>query len=419
MKSIFETEQYKKYERMWNARVSTLQKRKSYYDGTIYKGLTSMIGQIGPRVVGEIKPLYMPLARAVDVDAGIIPGRWELEDGVPERLRTARDMVFDWSRWKTGGVLFVHYGASYGVTGLRIADLRMEKKVVVQPVQPINFLLVRENEYSDDPTQAIWVETQTDETGKNYEYAEVITPDEIRTYLDGEPHGFGERPESYANELGFVPYVEVIHLETGEALGECTYQKATAMLDEANQLATDLANVIKKHAEPQWAVSGAEPSELKHSGDVMWFLPSGSEAQALVPKIDVEGVLKFVQEIKGSVKESLPELAFDELKNKDNIASATIELQLLELVLKIKRIRPNYDEGLETALRMAGRAAATMGLREVAVLDSKDLQIDSERQVLPIDRLTEIRLEMEEIALEQEKALARVRKPSTPEDKTA
>lgn len=411
MKSLFDTTEFRRYAAVWNARLTTLNKRKSYYDGSVYKKVQTQLGWLAPRMSGGIKPLYMPLARAVDVDAGIIPSKWELEDGVPENIRTARDLVFGWSRWKTDGVLYVHYGAEYGVSGLRIADLRDEKRVVVQPVQPVNFMLVRENEYSDDPTLAIWVETKTDEEGKNYEYAEVIDAKEIRTFWNGEPYRFDGRPEHYPNELSFVPFVETLHLETGDPLGECTYQKAIPMLDEVNILATDLAQVIKKHAEPQWAVIGAEPSEMKHDGDVVWFIPAGGDAKILVPDIDVEGVLKFVQEIKSAVKESLPELAFDELKNKDNIASATVELQLLELVLKINRIRPNYDEGLESALRMAGRAAATMGLSEISVLDSEALQINSERQVLPIDRETEIRIEMEELALEQERAAARGKAP--------
>lgn len=410
MKSLFDTEEFKSLQQMWATRQQVLRSRKSYYDGTIYKQVNTRFGWLAPRISGGIKPLYMPLARAVDVDAGLIPGKWTLEDGVPDAIRKARDEVLSWSRWKTDGVLYVHYGAEYGLSGLRVADLREDRKVVIQPVNPTNFMLVRQNQYSDEPTMAIWIEARTDSAGNKYEYAEVVTPDEIRTYLSGDLYSYAGRPDHYPNELGYVPYVEVVHLETGDALGECTYQKAIEMLDEVNSLSTDLAKIIKKHAEPQWAVFGADPGDLKHGGDVVWFIPSGGDAKILVPDIDIDGVLSFIQEIKSAVKESLPELAFDELKHKENIAAATLELQLMELVLKIGRTRPNYDEGLESALRMAGRAAASMGMSDIAVLDSPLLQINSDRQVMPIDEETSIRIEMQRIALDQERALGRANK---------
>ena len=102
----------------------------------------------------------------------------------------------------------------------------------------------------------------------------------------------------------------------------------------------------------------------------------------------------------------MPELAFDDIKRKDQIATATLELQLMELVLKIKRIRPNYDQGLADALRLAGRAGSTMQLPGIAVLDSEQLSFDANRDVLPLDRQTSIALELQEISLEQMKGVA-------------
>jgi len=122
----------------------------------------------------------------------------------------------------------------------------------------------------------------------------------------------------------------------------------------------------------------------------------------LVPQIDIEGVLAFIQEIAKGVKESLPELSFDDLKARDQVATRTIELQLMELVLKIKRVRPNYDRGLVSALKMAGKAAKTMkGLAEVAVLDDEELILDATRAILPQDELDMIQLETARLELEQ------------------
>jgi hypothetical protein len=403
MKSIFENETFKPYQEAWNARQKEFARRKSYYDGSIYRKVRES-SFMGPRLYKGVKALYLPLARAVDVDAGIIPGGWDFAEDTPETFEQARDLLFSWSRWAVNGVLYVHYGAQYGVTGLKVSDLREAKRVIVSPVDPQTFLLIPSGTYDPTPAMAILVEKRGSGESQ-YEYAEVITPASIQTYRNGEPYGYDDREPEYPNELGFVPVVEAAHMLTGEPMGECTFQKSIPLLDEVNELASYLADIIKKHVEPQWAVSGAEAGELIKSGDNVWFLPAGGEAKALVAAVDVKGVLEFVQEVRDQVHANLPELAFDELRNKDQIATATLELQLMELVLKVKRCRPNYDEGLVTALRLAGRAAATLGIGELSILDSEDLALDADRAVLPMDPQTEMALEMQALALEREKAM--------------
>ena len=404
--SIFDTNEFLPFKPRWDQRVTELTRRRSYYDGSVYRRLRERFKWLWPRLYRGIKPLYLPLARAVDVDAGIVPGGWALPDGTTEQpfnqaWQSALDQVLAWSEWDTDGVLYVHYGAQYGVSGLKVSDLREAGQVIVKPVKPVCFLLIENGDYDDTPGMAINVETRLDERGQQYEYAEVVTAGDVRTFRDGSPEGFDEREPVYQNDLEFVPFIEVEHIRTGEMWGESTYQKAIPMLDEVNNLASYLADIIGKNAEPQWVIYGAEPSELTKSGDNMWFLPTDAKVDPLLPKVDIPGVLDFVREIRDQVHGALPELAFDELRKKDQIATATLELQLMELVLKIKRSRPNYDHGLATALRMAGRAAASMGLADVPALNDEALALDRERPVLPLDDETRIRIEMQALALEQ------------------
>ena len=402
--SIFELEEFKQYKKAWESRAGELRRRASYYDGSIYTDkLRTSLGFLAPRLYKGIKPLYLPLSRAVDVDTGMVPAGWELPEDEPksEQWKKAIDTVFDWSNWDTDGVLYVHYGAQSGVSGLRIADIREEeRRVIIQPVDPCLFMLVSDSMYADSVGMALWVEKKNDSEGEEYEYAEVITPENIRTYKNGVLMGFDGREPEYKNELGFVPYVEVRHIETGKPLGEATFQRSIPLLDEVNAMASYLADIVKKNADAQWAVMGADPTDLAHSSDIVWFFPAGTDVKPLVPGIDIDGVLNFVKEIAGNVRESLPELAFDELRSKDQIATATVELQLMELILKIKRIRPNYDKGLVTALRMAGRAAVTMGLPEIAILDDDELRFETDRAIIPPDPREQIELELARLELE-------------------
>lgn len=414
MASIFEQDEFKPYAARWSSRQQQLAYRKAYYDGTIYRSvrdrfqaLGKLSAMLGPRLYRGTKALFLMLARAVDVDAGIIPGGWALAEDAPAAWETAIEQVFAWSDWATDGVLYVHYGAEYGITGLKVADLREIKRIVIKPLDPCTFMLIRSGQYDTTPRLAIIVERRYNDAGDEYEYAEVIEPDRVRTYADGQPAGVDGRDPEYANALGFVPIVERHHLLTGDTHGEATAEKVFPLLDEVNELASYLADIIKKHAEAQWIVFGAEPSDLVKSGDNVWFAPADGKLQAVVAGIDIAGVLAFIDAIRSEVQDGLPELAFAELKEKTQIATATLEIQLMELVLKIRRCRPNYDHGLADALRMTGRAAKTLDLADLAVLDDEALGFDPERPVLPLDRLTQLQIEQAELTLEQQRAIGR------------
>lgn len=264
-------------------------------------------------------------------------------------------------------------------------------------------MLGYEGVYSDSPAVAFWIEKREDETD-SYEYAEVITPASIRTYRNGVLFGFDGRDPEYANEQGVVPIVEIFHLDDGTEFGECTYQKAILPLNEVNTMATRLSDIIAKNSDPQWTVTGAEPSDLKRGSSVMWFLPEGAAVAPVVPVIDIPGVIEFIKEIKAVVYESLPELSFDEIRKAGQIATQTLELQLMELVIKIERVRPNYDRGLVTAMQMAGKAAVSMGLSEITPLDDDELILDPNRPILPQMPQDKIALRMSEIELEQMEA---------------
>lgn len=75
--TIFDIEEFKPYQKRWNLRQKELSLRASYYDGSVYRGINEIaIWSLGPRAVKEIKPLFLPLSRAVDIDVGIVGGDW-------------------------------------------------------------------------------------------------------------------------------------------------------------------------------------------------------------------------------------------------------------------------------------------------------------------------------------------------------
>ncbi len=392
MNSIFSLEQFKPFAKQWEERQAELITRAGYYDGSAYRKARDQFWTLGAQVNGKIRPLFLPFARAVDVDAGIIAGGWEFPDDDPKYQvwEDARDALFDNSDWDVNGVLFVHYGAMYGVSGLRVSDF---PTVTVTPADPTRFMLVYNGVYSKSPAMCFWVEKRTDESGKEYEYAEVITDTTISTYKDGLLFGYDGREPIYENTIGKVPVFECVHINDGTPLGECTYQKAIVLLNELNDMASRLLDIIKRHADPQTVITGAEPSDLQRGSDVAWFLPSGADAKFVASSVDIAGVLSFIQEIKIGVHDALPELSFDELRKAGQVATATLELQLMELVIKIKRCRPNYDRALVYAMQLAGAAAGRVGDGAIAPLNDPELILDSDRSILPESEMDEALLE--------------------------
>jgi len=404
-KSLFDLDEYKPYAHAWQTRQQVLAARQAYYDGSMYRSVRDKMSEavpwVAPRLYRGIKALYLPLARAVDVDMGLIPGGWTLPEDAPGQWREGMARVLGWSGWARAGLRYVFHGAVHGVAGLKIVDLREARRVALLPLNPLKFMLVRPDPFSA-ATMALIVEKRTDADGTEYEYGEVIIANEVRTFRDGKPHGYDGRPAVYPNLQGQVPVVEVLHKDDDSPLGEATFSTVIPLLNEVNSLASYLSDVIKKHTEPQWAVFGAEATDLEKNGANVWFFPQGAEVKPIVPEVDIEGVLAFVKEISEQVKGGLPELAFDELKGKERVATATVELQLMELVLKIRACRPNYDHGLAEALRMAARAAGSMGLGDPAVasLDDEGLTLDAERPVIPLGPEAQMDLEMKRLALE-------------------
>ena len=401
MSSIFDLREFKPLREKWDARQKELSARGGYYDGSIYKKALDGLWFLGPKANGAVRPLFLPFARAVDVDAGVIPGGWEFpkEEARSDVWSKARDALFDASQWDTNGVLFVHYGAKYGVSGLRVSD--SGGRVMVSPVDPTRFMLIYGDFYSPSPTMALWIENRVDEDGKKYEYAEVITPKAISTFKNGEPFSFAAGVETtYDNPQGVIPIVECVHINDGTELGECTYQKAIVLLDEVNGMATRLSENIKKNDEAQTVITGAEPTDLQRGSDWAWFLPNGATAEFLVPRIDIPGVLEFIKEIKQGVHDALPELSFDEIKKAGQIATQTIELQLMEFVIKVQLTRPNYDRALVEAMKLAGAAAARLNISAISPLNDPELILDKKRPVLPVMPKDAIDLQMAQIELD-------------------
>ena len=402
VRSLFDLPEFRPYQTRYLARRQTFVTRHHYYKGTIYQDSAFRIAH---KLYAATKALFLPLARAVDLDVALIPGMgdpWALDEAATDAQRAAQGLLYTWSQWATVGDTWLEDGAKLGEALLKVVAVA-PGAVALQRLDPTIGMLTRAvDETGQTVDMLIIADPEAEDAGgERYEYGEVITPSLVRTYRNGEPFGYDGQPERWENPLGFVPVVQVLN----DARGEPTFAKCQPQLDAVNELASYLADIIGRHAEPQWAITGAEQGELTKSGQNVWFLPAGAKIEAILAQIDVAGTLAFIQAVGSEMKGGLPELAFDDLRAKDQIATETLRVQLIELEAKIWKMRRRYDAALVQAHQMAALTASIYGIAGLEPL-LEPHSLDGRRPILPPSRMEEIALEQAELALEAQRAMA-------------
>lgn len=403
--TVFELPEFKPYEARFMARLSKFARLRRYCDGTIYDDSSFKLAH---KLYAETKSLLSFLARAVDLDVALVPGvmgAWALEEGTPEAIVKAQAQLYEWSKWPIVGDEWLEDGATLGEAMLKIVPDEVNRTITMQRLKPELCMLAEQHmdsETSESVALALIIDRSAiDEEGKPYEYAEIITPRQIRTYKNGAPQGYAGNPDRYDNPLRFVPVLSV----KNDSGCRPTFAKTLPQLDSVNELASFLANIIGRHAEPQWVIAGADQGELQKGGSNAWFLPAGAQAEALLAQVDVPGTLEFVRELKMETKSNLPELAFDDLRSKAQIATETLEIQLVELNAKIWKMRRRYDSTLIDAHRMAAMAGLMMRIPGLETLLDPH-KLDESRPVRPISAQEQIALEQSKLALEMQKSIS-------------
>jgi len=400
--TVFALPEFKPYEGRFLQRVGKFTTYRRFVDGTIYRDNNFRLAH---QLYAETKALFSFLARAVDLDIALVPGvmgPWALDEDTQGAILDAQKQLYEWSSWPIVSDEWLEDGAALGEAMLKIVP--SPGMVQLQRLRPELCMLTAHLDPATKQTVDLALiidRAAIDNTGARYEYAEAITPEQIRTYYNGDPHGYNGNPDRYDNPLGFVPVVATANDS------ECrpTFAKTLEQITSVNEFASYLGETIGRAIDAQWAITGAEQSDLTKSGGNVWFLPSGAELQAVIAQIDIPGALSFIQEVKTETKSNLPELAFDDLRSKAQIATETLEVQLVELDAKIWKMRRRYDQGLIRAHQMAALAAGLTGVQGLGPLLMPH-NMNFKRPVRPISRLEQIQIEQAELGLEMSRRLA-------------
>lgn len=388
--SLLETPQqrYQRYQLNW-AYFANQQ-----YDAAIRAALS---GQ-GARRAGEvlyhkIKPLFNICNQAASLDAAaVLAGAVVTADN----KRWEEGIVEVWKRSALQAKLqrLVLYGAVYGTVFLRLANETTSPQIVIHP--PTEFDITPDP-HQPDTLLAATLSYNFYEGSTQRTYTLCIYPDRYETYLDGKLHDYDGRGNSWENTLGIVPVAPLRLLDFGETYGQSTFYSELPQLDAVNEIASQMAEIVRIHSEPQLVAKNVKKGSLSKGHDdkgttTVWYLNTapGSTAEPSVELLEwsgnIEGAVDFIDWCKGNIEESMPEWHLKRVREQAAPSGYSVALQLTELQIKLEGMRRNAIEALRwiDGLAMVAQRQAS-GITDV----SHDIKCGS---ILPKDKEAEAKL---------------------------
>ncbi len=383
--SIFDSlPDLKAYQADLKHRQKRYQRNRQYYDGSIYDRYRSSLAAlqssqvqlyVGARQLYEgTRLIFSPLPRCVRVDVAKVPGAWDLQleasEATKNRVKALREQ-YDLER--VYGRLLTFAGVA-GEGALLVAGNRQQPIVnAYRPDEAVRGTI------GGQPFGLI-VKQAADASGK-YEYGQLWTPGEVRTYRDGNQQGGVQRnPWAPVVPLFMGPFEEG---EDGN--GVPSFGGVLELLDRVNELASLTLDVISRNAEPLIVATGVSSIERAAGDDTLIIPQSDANVYSIDPKLAIADTLAFIQDVRGEYKNQLPQLHLDRLTGASDLAYETVLTLLMELGDHIIAVRNNVDPLIESVERLLlGDAPADYRLhRERAwmpLTESQQLDLEAKRQ---------------------------------------
>lgn len=176
--------------------------------------------------------------------------------------------------------------------------------------------------------------------------------------------------------IDFVPFVHTKFQDVGDERGIGAFVHSLDKIDEANRMATRLAQMLFRYNKALWTLSAngldntgrplppprigransgtAESDSISINDDTVIGLPGNSKLDSLVPNIQYDSALRILQDHLIELEKDLPELAYYRLRDMGaNISGRAVRLMLSDAIDKTIEARGNAEDGLSRAHAMA------------------------------------------------------------------
>lgn len=402
-RSVFDTvDDLALYRPRWLERCKLYQVRRSYYKGTAYDDWPDLINVL--RLYSGIRQIFGPLRRAVRVDVAKVPGGWSLH---PDLIKNnahaaATAQIRAWSHAAQTYSAAVKYGAVAGEFGLAVIDDQAARTASIIALRPDNVVT---GTLADGQPFGLIIKPGLVDRGGAYEYAQLWTPNTITTFRNGLQHSYDGHSPKRPNALRFVPVLLAPYLIGEDNAGECTFSGTQELLDRANDAASQALDVLQRNAEPPLVLSGVDESQVDINPENNAIVLSEADAKAytIAPNLAIDQAIKLIDKVLAEFKNQLPQLIFEQLMGRSDLAYDTVLTLCSELTDHVSDVRRNVDAAIVQAEQWAMQAAKAMRVPAFAAVDPLIHALDDQRPIIQPTPGQAVQLEQQKLALDKAK----------------
>jgi hypothetical protein len=395
------------YRARWQQRCAHYTTLRAYYAGTVYDQCPSLVKAL--KLYAGIRQIFGPLRRAVRVDVAKVPGGWAFHPDVPANVQAAVEQVRAWSNYRASYSRATLHGGVAGEFGLLGIDDWRNKTVSIVPLRPDEVVT---GTFSDGTPFGLVIKCGLVDRQGTYEYAQLLTPNTITTFRNGQQHDYDGGGAKRPNLTGTVALWLSPYLAGEDGIGENAFAGTQELLDRVNDAASQALDVIQRNAEPLTVFSGVDDIEFDAANNAITLSKTDAKAYTLVPNLVITEALALIEKVLAEFKNLLPQLILDVLSSRNDLAYDTVITLCMELIDHVHDVRTHVDAAIETAERWALQAGMQMGV--FSGIDPAQHRLDPERPVIEPGPNAKLAMESQQLGIEgAKKALLAPAQPAT------
>lgn len=387
----------------YSNRAAIMSLNRAMYDGIVYEPTLPYRDQIlrtycgvkdgRGRIIGH----YNAARGIVDAQQNVLRGTWGKEikpvlpdDGsntgekpVAKDLAEALKTIWRDSNLDTAKTRVIFLAALHGTVGLRISRQAGTERVAIQYDDPSRIFNVEEDAAGNVVSVVLKYElphnfgTAIDPDIQPVKIVEVIDKEQFSRTIEGKEM---VPDDDRQNTFGFCPYVLVRHKDNDTTFGDWAFRGLEPQIHDINWRITQQGISINRGQSPKWFLTagGPEPSAVDTDGESsVWYVQAQAgtpppHAEAIVPKIDHDAVMKFSDSLRKMLRDIAPVLAVNDMTLLSGLSGETIAQVLKPAEAAILEVRPGYHHGFIRALQMATSMRIDLGLSSLAGASTGD-----------------------------------------------
>lgn len=295
-----------------------------------------------------------------------------------DALRPAIAQVWQWSNWEIRKDIYSLWGTVMGDGFIKVVDDADLQKVYLSIVHPSQIADLVTDAWGNVKGYVIEYEREDPkENSKFSEQKKMVTYREVawrdgqsvryETYLNNDLYAWNGKEAEWDVPLGFVPLVFMKHNDVGLDYGWSEIHAGLPKFREVDDQASKLNDQIRKVVEGAGIMAGVNkptPEEQEQmdlearklgrdEAPMYWTTNTDAKYIPLVAPLDIAQVAANIQNLLKEIERDYPELNSDIHNITGDISGRALRINRAPIEDKVSQRRPNYDNALVRAQKMA------------------------------------------------------------------